>query len=175
VRGSSLVGRSLGHYWRTQLAVVLGVATAVAVLAGSLLVGESLRGSLRALVLARLGRTDHAVLGSAFFREALAAELARAEGVAGTCPALALSGAASLSNGGRRAGGVEVWGVDARVWAFHGRRDGCPGGRRCSRPPSPTSWRRRAGRRCCCACAPTRTSPGTACSGGATIPRARCA
>ena len=44
------------YYWRTNLAVVLGVATAVAVLAGALLVGDSVRGSLRDLVLQRLGR-----------------------------------------------------------------------------------------------------------------------
>jgi putative ABC transport system permease protein len=53
--------RGLTYYWRTNLAVVLGVATAVAVLAGALLVGDSVRGSLRALVLDRLGGTDHVV------------------------------------------------------------------------------------------------------------------
>ena len=53
-----LVVAGLRHYWRTNLAVVLGVATAVAVLAGALLVGDSVRGSLRDLVLQRLGRTD---------------------------------------------------------------------------------------------------------------------
>ena len=51
-----LVLRGLVYYWRTNLAVVLGVATAVAVLAGALLVGDSVRGSLRDLVLQRLGR-----------------------------------------------------------------------------------------------------------------------
>ena len=57
-----LVLRSLVYYWRTNLAVVLGVATAVAVLAGALLVGDSVRGSLRDLVLQRLGRTDRVVV-----------------------------------------------------------------------------------------------------------------
>ena len=46
-----LVLRGLSHYWRTNLAVVVGVATAVATLAGALLVGDSVRGSLRDLVL----------------------------------------------------------------------------------------------------------------------------
>ena len=41
-----LVHRSLAHYWRTNVAVVIGVAIAVAVLAGALLVGESVRASL---------------------------------------------------------------------------------------------------------------------------------
>ena len=70
-----LVTAGLRHYWRTNLAVVAGVATAVAVLAGALLVGDSVRGSLRDLVQQRLGRTDRVVLSTGFFRDALAAEL----------------------------------------------------------------------------------------------------
>jgi len=46
-----LVLRSLAYHWRTNIAVILGVAVAVAVLSGALLVGDSVRGSLRALVL----------------------------------------------------------------------------------------------------------------------------
>ena len=75
-----LVLRGLLYYWRTNAAVVLGVATAVAVLAGALLVGDSVRGSLRDLVLQRIGRTDRAVVSTGFFREALGDELA-ADGV----------------------------------------------------------------------------------------------
>ena len=67
-----LVLRNLRHFWRTNLAVIAGVATAVAVLAGALLVGDSVRGSLRALVIERLGRTDRVVLSNGFFREGLA-------------------------------------------------------------------------------------------------------
>ena len=66
-----LVRRGIVYYWRTNAAVVLGVATAVAVLAGALLVGDSVRGSLRDLVLQRIGRTDRAVVSTGFFREAL--------------------------------------------------------------------------------------------------------
>ncbi len=49
---------SLRHYWRIHIAVALGVAAATAVLTGALLVGDSVRGSLRALTLDRLGRID---------------------------------------------------------------------------------------------------------------------
>src|SRR5690349_13678825 len=70
-----LVARGLAYHWRTNLAVILGVATAVAVLAGALLVGDSVRGSLRDLVLQRLGRTDQAVISTGFFREQLASDL----------------------------------------------------------------------------------------------------
>ena len=70
-----LVLLGLRHYWRTNVAVVLGVAIAVAVLAGALIVGDSVRGSLRDLVLDRLGRADRVVLSSGVFREALAVDL----------------------------------------------------------------------------------------------------
>ena len=43
---STLLRRSLRHYWRTNLAVIAGVAIAVAVLAGALMVGVSVRASL---------------------------------------------------------------------------------------------------------------------------------
>ena len=55
MRTSELLRRSLIHYWRTNLAVVIGVAAAVAVLAGALLVGDSVRASLRDLFLMTIG------------------------------------------------------------------------------------------------------------------------
>ena len=56
----TLVLRSLTFHWRTNLAVVLGVAAAAAVLAGALVVGDSVRGSLRDIALGRLGPRRHA-------------------------------------------------------------------------------------------------------------------
>ena len=38
--GLSFVLRNIIYYWRTNIAVVIGVAVAVAVLAGALLVGS---------------------------------------------------------------------------------------------------------------------------------------
>ena len=52
-----------------------GVAVGTAVLAGALLVGDSMRGSLRHLTLDRLGRIDEAMVTSHFFRAALAEEV----------------------------------------------------------------------------------------------------
>ena len=76
--------RSATYHWRTNLAVVLGVAAAVSVLGGALLVGDSVRGSLRDLVLSRLGRTSDVVASMGFFRDALAQDLvARGAGVCG--------------------------------------------------------------------------------------------
>ena len=54
---------------------MLGVAVAVAVLAGALLVGASVRESLRQIALGRLGATDVVVTSPTFFRTALADDL----------------------------------------------------------------------------------------------------
>ena len=102
----TLVRRSLRYYWRTHVAVVLGVATGVAVLAGALLVGDSVRASLRELVLGRLGRTDSIVTSGGRFREQLAAAFPEA------VPVLALEGVVVHQPSGRRAGEVAVYGVD---------------------------------------------------------------
>ena len=118
----TLVARALGYYWRSHLAVVAGVATAVAVLAGALLVGDSVRGSLRDLVLQRLGRTDAVVTSTGFFREALAAEMSRA-GVPASyeaaAPLIVLQGVVTDPASGRRVAHAAVYGVDDRFWAFH--------------------------------------------------------
>jgi ABC-type lipoprotein release transport system permease subunit len=120
---STLVRRGLTHYWRTNVAVVLGVATAVAVLAGALLVGDSVRGSLRDLVLQRLGRVDRAVFSSGFFRDALATDLARdpefAASFQAVAPIVVMQGLVTDQASGRRASHVAVYGVDDRFWQFH--------------------------------------------------------
>src|SRR5271165_5259064 len=102
----SLVRRSLVYYWRTNLAVILGVATAVAVLSGALLVGDSVRASLRDLALSRLGRTEAVVTSAQFFREQLASE------AAGAAPMIVMQGVVAHEKDGRRASKVTVYGVD---------------------------------------------------------------
>src|SRR6476620_8385171 len=92
-----LIKRSLAYYWQTNLVVVLGVAIAVAVLTGALLIGESVRGSLRDLVAQRLGRTDDFVASTGFFREQLATDLfqpgvSTTSAIGATCPLIALDG-----------------------------------------------------------------------------------
>lgn len=124
-RISTLVYRNLAYYWRTNLAVVLGVATAVAVLAGALLVGDSVRASLRDLFLFRAGKTDYVISAAGFFRENLADDLqlhARfAEAFSSACPLVVLEGFVTHEKSGRRAAGALVYGVDERFWRFHGR------------------------------------------------------
>ena len=112
-----LIKRSLAYYWQTNLVVVLGVAIAVSVLAGALLIGESVRGSLRDLSARRLGKTNELISSAGFFREQLAANLALGSA---TCPLIALEGVVIHEASKRRAGGVKVYGVDDRFWSFNG-------------------------------------------------------
>lgn len=65
------IRRGLRHAWRIHLAVALGVAVGTAVIAGALAVGDSLRGSLRAMTLERLAGVHEAIVAPLPFREAL--------------------------------------------------------------------------------------------------------
>jgi putative ABC transport system permease protein len=125
MRPRHLVLRGLRYYWRTNVAVIAGVATAVAVLAGALLVGDSVRASLRDLVLQRLGNTDVVVVAStSFFREQLAADIRGAssfdEAFSDLAPLIVARAVVTAQESGRRAGDVRVYGVDDRFWRFHG-------------------------------------------------------
>ncbi len=124
MKTSQLLIRSLTHYWRTNLAVVLGVATAVAVLAGALVVGDSVRASLRDLVVQRLGETDQVITSSGFFRDQLANDLQSdpqfaAAGLAAACPLIALPGTVTHEPSKRVGSAIKVYGVDERFWRFH--------------------------------------------------------
>ena len=57
----TLILRSLRFHWRSQLGVLLGAAIGSAALIGALVVGDSVRGSLRDLALQRLGWVDAAM------------------------------------------------------------------------------------------------------------------
>ena len=123
----ALILRGLTYYWRTNLAVVVGVATAVAVLAGALLVGDSVRGSLRDLVVGRLGKTDYVVVSTGFFREQLAADLQKQseaeQTLVNVVPLVVANAVVSVQGSERKAGQVRVYGVDDRFWRFHGVPD----------------------------------------------------
>ncbi|MEQ1911217.1 MAG: ABC transporter permease, partial [Vicinamibacterales bacterium] len=118
-----LVHRSLTHYWRTNVAVVLGVATAVSILAGALLVGHSVRESLADLVRQRLGATDLVVTSPTYVREQLAADLAAhprfATAYRAAAPFIVATGVVTEQESGRRASGVRVYGVDDRFWRLN--------------------------------------------------------
>lgn len=109
---SRLVLRNLRYHARGNLAVVLGVAVGSAVFTGALLVGDSLRGSLRERVERQLGGVDSVAL----FPRPVRASVA--DGLPGTVrPVLLLPGSARASGDPATApylGNVTVLGVDDR-------------------------------------------------------------
>src|ERR1035438_2740887 len=124
MRISTLLARNLAWYWRTNLAVLLGVATATGVLGGAALVGESVRASLRGLVLERLGNADFVVTRAGFFREELAEEMRPAG-----APLIVLEGLVAHEASGKRANGVQAYGVDERLCKIQGLPGRGPRGR----------------------------------------------
>lgn len=121
-----LILRSAVYHWRTNLAVMLGVAAAVSVLAGALIVGDSVRGSLRAIALARLGNADAVVTTNDFFGDRAAAAMQRSFRARAAVPLIVADGFVTHEPTGRRVAKVLIYGVDERFWAFNGlgQRDG---------------------------------------------------
>ena len=108
----SLVKKSLRFYWRTHLGVVLGVAVSTAVLVGALVVGDSVKYTLRKLALSRLGKVQLALASSSrYFRAALADELRPALDNA-IAPVLQLRGIATSGDGAARVNNAQVLGID---------------------------------------------------------------
>jgi putative ABC transport system permease protein len=122
----TLIQRSLSHYWRTHLAVLLGVVAGMAVISGALIVGDSVRESLKQMSLDRLGKIDLAIHSHRFFRQDLAEKLSAMDKAFGEqfeapVPALILDGAlVRQSIDGTvldRAGRIRVYGIDERFAA----------------------------------------------------------
>ena len=101
----ALTRASLWHFRYLHLLVCLGVAVAVAVLAGALLVGSSVRASLRALAGQRLGSADIAISTTTSFSTRLGAAMAIAapDTISGTSSLIAVSGTVAHAASGRMA------------------------------------------------------------------------
>jgi ABC-type antimicrobial peptide transport system permease subunit len=123
--------RSLAFYWVAQLPVLLGVAVGAAVLTGALLVGDSLRGSLRARAEKQLNGVQAAWVGERLVREeavwglphgplGLQALAGNAATVSETTPLLLIQGSARNETQGQEShlGRVSVMGIadDDRGW-----------------------------------------------------------
>lgn len=105
----SLVMRNLRYFRAANLSVALGMAVGTAVLSGALLVGDSVRGSLRDLATQRLGPVDHALIAGQFFSQSLADRLAAADEIAQSfevIPAIVTRGGASTEQ--THTGGVQI-------------------------------------------------------------------
>lgn len=114
----TLIWRSLQFHARAHLGAVLGAAVGTAVLVGALLVGDSVRGSLRQMGLARLGSAEFALIGNdRFFRAQLAEDLS-ARLAALVAPVIQAAGTAASNDNSARANRVQVLGVDAPFWSM---------------------------------------------------------
>ena len=120
-----LVFRSLFWYLRTHLLVLLAVAVSTAVIGGSLIVGDSIRASLRQMTLSRLGGISHVINSPRFVREELAAELLNHAKQAApdtlAAPALVLPGGIEKQNPDgtlSRAAGVSLTGLRPTDWTL---------------------------------------------------------
>ncbi len=102
---------SLKHFWQIHLTVALCTAVATGVLAGALIVGDSVRGSLRNLTTERLGTIQHALLADHFFQPDL---LDRQNKV----PAILLNGTVVVPQTQTRASKVNILGVTDNFFEF---------------------------------------------------------
>ena len=113
MRTARIVLRGLRHYWRSNLAVAFGVAIATAVVTGSLIIGDSVKGSIRVSALSRLGRIDQALVTQSYFRSGLADELQK-----NVAPLILTQGSAGNDDTGETVPNVTVVGVDRRFARF---------------------------------------------------------
>ena len=120
----TLIRRSLRFHWRGHLGVLLGAAVGSAALIGALVVGDSVRGSLRETALQRLGWVDAAMASAdRFFTQELADRLnpsgptnASQQPSAHVVALLKLPGTAARQDGAARANQVNVLGVPEDFW-----------------------------------------------------------
>ncbi len=103
--------RSFTYFWQSHLLVLLCTAVATGVLAGALIVGDSVRGSLRGLTAERLGTIQHALVSDRFFP---ADVLTRPDGV----PTVLLNGTVVSTETQARASRVNILGVTADFFRF---------------------------------------------------------
>lgn len=103
--------KSLLWHGRSYIAVTACIATTCAVICGALLVGGSVKESLKNRALERLGQVELALVSGKFFREELAGEL---NAGSSAVPMILLQGSVRHSGNSRRASRVNIIGVDQR-------------------------------------------------------------
>jgi ABC-type lipoprotein release transport system permease subunit len=113
-----LILSSLFHYRWVNLSVLAGVALTSAILSGALVVGDSVKESLRRNAEARLSGIGPVFLGGErFFTASLADRVAaKLGGDSLVAPVLQIEGTAASREGGQRVNKIQIVGVDERFW-----------------------------------------------------------
>ena len=111
-----------GLLWHrlSYFAVAACIATTCAVICGALLVGGSVRESLRVKAMERLGRTEAALVSGQYFRQELSREL---ETPFPLVPMILLQGSVRHQGNSKLATRVNIIGIDSRFRAIHPQQD----------------------------------------------------
>lgn len=122
-----LVWRSAMHDRRALAGTFAGIVLAAMVLVGALIVGDSVRQTLRSAALARLGTVESAMItGDRFVRTELAKMIEQRDPTRRLAPVLQLQGVASTTDRSRRALNIVVCGVESRFFSMAPRPDSLP-------------------------------------------------
>ncbi len=110
-----LILNSLRYYRRSHVGLLLGTVISTAVLVGALIIGDSVRYSLRVLTLNHIGKTETVITsGDRFFRSNISDSL---ESLI-SAPLLQSQGIAIAGGGQARVNNAQIYGIDSHFWKF---------------------------------------------------------
>ncbi len=107
-----MILRSLIHYWRANLTIILGVAISAMVLTGTLIVGDSVDHSLAMTAELRLGNIGYSFSGiDRYFRKDLAENIKDGLNIP-VASMIQVKGIASAQGGSLKVNNIDVQGID---------------------------------------------------------------
>ena len=114
-----LIIRSLVYYKRINITVLIGALVSAAILTGGLIIGDSIKYSLKQISYKRLGNTQFAITaGERFFGQDLSDKLSARFDVS-TSSAILINGIAINNDVDKRINNAQVVGIDHRFWKLH--------------------------------------------------------
>jgi ABC-type lipoprotein release transport system permease subunit len=120
MRFSHFILQSARHYWKSHAGLLFGAFLASAILSGSLVVGDSVRASLRKVAAARLGQVTTGMIGGdRWFTTGLADSAEASLPDDARLAALTLlPGSASAPGSQSRVNGIQLLGIDDDFWSM---------------------------------------------------------
>ena len=110
---AKLITKSLLYYWRSNLAIIAGVALSAGIIIGALSVGHSVKSSLLTIVKERLGLVENALISSErFFNSDLSTRISKVLPNSKNAPLLVLAGTSINPANNREANRVNIIGID---------------------------------------------------------------